>query len=143
MTVIFANDEPHEPEGVEAPKPARSKPAFVGELRPCVELPTGEKLPARDGCCPPPLPIPPLPPPPPEDAAVGPAAAEDADWVEKGVVVRDRGDDSSCDEPPSCCCAPMPMSEAKFEVEDEAEDVCRALPDLLFKVDAEGPQAKA
>lgn len=55
--------------------------------------------------------------------------------------MRDRGDDSSCDDPLSCCCAPI--SEAKLAVEDEAEGVCRALPVRVFKLVPEEPQANA
>ena len=85
--------------GVDTLNGLRSKVELVGEVMPWVET-EGEKAATRD-CPPPPL----LPPPPPWDA-LAEAAAEDAKVeVEKGVVARDRGDDSSWLE--GSCCEPV------------------------------------
>lgn len=92
MTTILETDDWLEPvdDNVDEEKVFRSKAELVGDVTLCCGK-DGENVAVREDP-PPPL----LPPPPPAWFAVVEAAAEDAKFeLENGVVVRERGEESS------------------------------------------------
>jgi hypothetical protein len=89
VTTIFDTEdcEPDPSVGVVELNRLRSNDDAVGEVKLCCDDTLGENAPCRDP------PTTPAPPPPPCDRAAVDAAADEAKFdVEKGVVVRDRGE---------------------------------------------------